>query len=322
MQLALWFLGAGALAQGVPNGDFDDGLAGWRGSDLREGRDEDAPSPDAYGVLQVDDDDGWIESSAFVVTRHALDWHAQGARYDWILLNGGDRELSGDAEPLERIWRRTRAQVSSLCGATVVFRAEARDDEVTVGFDAFALVGTVCPDFVDEDGDGACSRGVDLDGDGTCVGEGEVSDEVVDCDDRDAAVGPDAEERIASGVDEDCDGLEACYEDADLDGRGEEMVVLTAALGCDEPGVAPRPDDVCPGFDDAQDADRNGVPDGCDTEDGVDGPDGPDGRGNDPLVQGRFRGGACSTGGLSTPLMPGALGLLLLLGAARRRRRG
>lgn len=69
---------------------------------------------------------------------------------------------------------------------------------------------------------------VDADGDG--------HDSSTDCDDADAEVHPGATELPGDGVDQDCDGAELCYEDADDDGwlSDEAGTVTSSDLDCDD----------------------------------------------------------------------------------------
>jgi hypothetical protein len=110
----------------------------------------------------------------------------------------------------------------------------------------------------DEDCDGGERCWVDGDGDGVgvpeevdsedldCAGAGEsaTSD---DCDDANPTVFPGAEETVASGVDEDCDGGELCWADADHDGFGAEdgSTVVSDDLTCTDPGEYEGPPTDC-----------------------------------------------------------------------------
>ncbi|MCB9663937.1 MAG: FG-GAP repeat protein [Alphaproteobacteria bacterium] len=78
---------------------------------------------------------------------------------------------------------------------------------------------------------------VDADGDGAAL--------PADCDDDDPATRPGAPEQLADGVDQDCDGREACPADHDGDGRGgSDTVLVPVDAGCEgTPGAAPRRDD-------------------------------------------------------------------------------
>ncbi|MFH1465245.1 MAG: putative metal-binding motif-containing protein [Pseudomonadota bacterium] len=107
----------------------------------------------------------------------------------------------------------------------------------------------VAADGVDQDCDGTELCYQDLDGDAfggvftvecadlACGATG-CSPSDTDCDDGDATVYPGAEEGVADGVDQDCDGLELCWEDADADGVGSEVEIASADPACATAGVA------------------------------------------------------------------------------------
>ena len=119
-------------------------------------------------------------------------------------------------------------------------------------------------------------------------------------------------ETPGDGVDEDCDGTELCYVDADGDGFGEPTVppILSQDLDCLDPGEVDNMADTCLGFDDALDQDADGIPDGCDQDD-----DEPD-----VTISPLEGGSGCSCGASSGGTGAGValLGLLLL---SRRRDR-
>ena len=285
-----WLLAPMALAQSVPNGDFSDALEGWSGEGMEEGRSPQAPSPERFLTLQAEEITAWAASSPFVITRTELEWHRRGFIYDWAVMSGEQAVASGTDSPLFS-WLPTREPVEGSCGLEVVFLASIFEDETWVSFDSFVLAGAACPEFDDRDGDGYCVRGIDLDGNGDCADDLELSDAVEDCNDQDPNAYPTAKERVASGVDEDCDGEEACYEDLDGDGFGSSVVVSSAQLDCRGEGIAPNPNDQCEGFDDALDADGNGIPDGCEPDPLPPVP---------PALMGRFRGGGCACSASST----------------------
>ena len=121
----------------------------------------------------------------------------------------------------------------------------------------------VC-DGLDDDCDGTADDGLvfvdyapDVDGDGfgdpggpsrsTCGGAptGHVED-ATDCDDDPTTgshVFPGAPEIVANGVDEDCDTVDACFEDLDGDGAGTATVVLGNDLTCAGSGESTTADD-------------------------------------------------------------------------------
>ncbi len=110
-------------------------------------------------------------------------------------------------------------------------------------------------DGVDSDCNGTelCFR--DLDGDGetapsnqtvaspdlSCTGAGLDTFPGSDCDDNDDDVYPGAPEIIADQIDQNCDGLDACYVDGDLDTFGSTSIV--AGDDCSQSGWSPTSDD-------------------------------------------------------------------------------
>ena len=96
----------------------------------------------------------------------------------------------------------------------------------------------------------------DLDGDGW--------PSLADCDDDDSAVQAPQPEIPGNGVDDDCDGFELCWLDADLDEHGEPVAMPSTDLDCTDPHEAAQPNDLCPAGDDRVDTDTDSVPDACD----------------------------------------------------------
>ncbi len=86
-----------------------------------------------------------------------------------------------------------------------------------------------------------------------------------DCDDEDPSRHGGAPELVADGIDQDCDGYEACFEDLDLDGFGGPTTTPATDDTCTEPGLAATSEDC-------DDADGSVFPGGTDTPgDGIDG---------------------------------------------------
>ena len=77
----------------------------------------------------------------------------------------------------------------------------------------------------------------DADGDG--YGDSSASSGVDpggDCNDLDLTIYPSATEGIGDGLDQDCDGLEECYVDADLDNHGGTTTQTISDLDCTPTG--------------------------------------------------------------------------------------
>jgi hypothetical protein len=96
--------------------------------------------------------------------------------------------------------------------------------------------------FVDGDGDGYRTEDTVVAPDAGCSAAGlaAASAPSGDCADGDADVHPGAFEATADGLDQDCDGLEKCYVDADDDGYrpSSAATTLSADMTCTGAGVA------------------------------------------------------------------------------------
>ncbi len=117
--------------------------------------------------------------------------------------------------------------------------------------------------YVDADHDTWGASATLLSADLTCHAAGAASN-ALDCNDANAAIHPGAVEIPADGVDENCDGNEACWADTDGDGFGGPATVSTTnfacnaagqstnALDCDDarPDIHPGATEVCDGRDD------------------------------------------------------------------------
>jgi hypothetical protein len=165
--------------------------------------------------------------------------------------------------------------------STSTITGDCDDSDATVNPSATEAAA----DGVDQDCDGAELCHADADGDsytsGTvssadlvCTGTGEatVASGSTDCDDTDAAINPAATELAGDGVDQDCDGAEVCYADADDDGHSDGSTVTSSDTDCDDTGEA---DDTAPTGDcddtdaainpDATEAAADGVDQDCDS---------------------------------------------------------
>ncbi len=114
---------------------------------------------------------------------------------------------------------------------------------VANGIDDNCDTNELCYADADHDGHGASQTVVSTDNDCVDVGEAAVID---DCDDANPAAYTGklgATEVVLDGLDQDCDGKDACYADADHDGHGSTTLVATADADCADPGEATLPDD-------------------------------------------------------------------------------
>ena len=169
------------------------------------------------------------------------------------------------------------------CGGTGEATAESAlddcdDSDATIHPGATEGVG----DEVDQDCDGTeeCYADADDDGytdgvstvtssDSDCSdsGEGLASDPTGECDDTEATIHPGATEGVGDEVDQDCDGTEECYVDADDDGYTDGVSTVTSSdLDCSDPGegLASDPTGEC---DDTDATIHPGATEICDDED-------------------------------------------------------
>ncbi|PLX45411.1 MAG: hypothetical protein C0609_03130, partial [Deltaproteobacteria bacterium] len=122
-------------------------------------------------------------------------------------------------------------------------------------------------DAKDNDCDGVVDNGLstDADDDGF-YSPGSCASPSTDCDDSDSSINPAAAEVIGDGVDSNCDEVEYCYQDGDLDGyRLEEVFRISLDLDCSDPmeapltapidcndgdgAISPEAEEVCDGID-------------------------------------------------------------------------
>jgi hypothetical protein len=106
-------------------------------------------------------------------------------------------------------------QVDQNCDGAETCYADTDDDGYTDGSSTVASTDTDCSD----------------------AGEGTFSDPTGECNDADATVNPGATEIAGDEVDQDCDGTETCYVDADDDGYTDgSSMVASADTDCSDTG--------------------------------------------------------------------------------------
>lgn len=239
--------------------------------------------PSGYATeLDCDDTDAAIHPGAAEIPADGIDQDCDGGELCWGDLD--EDGFVGDQASVvsEDLDCDDPGEVGSAGGG------DCEDADPAVNPGAEELPG----DERDQDCDGAELCLADADGDGysaistTVVsgdldcrdpGEALAADPGGDCDDHVASVHPGAIEVPADGVDQDCDGLETCYEDADQDGYGSGQELLSEDPDCHDPGEL----DAGAPLDDCDDADPEVHPmaadecgDGVDSDcDGVGGPD-------------------------------------------------
>ncbi|MEC8424066.1 MAG: lamin tail domain-containing protein, partial [Myxococcota bacterium] len=98
----------------------------------------------------------------------------------------------------------------------------------------------ICYVDADDDGYRLASTVASADDDCPDAGEAPASDPAGDCDDGDAGDYPGATETVGNEDDEDCDGYEICFVDADNDGQRPDSTSTVASLDtdCDDSGEA------------------------------------------------------------------------------------
>jgi len=122
--------------------------------------------------------------------------------------------------------------------------------------------------YADTDGD---LHGDPLSTDRACTQPSGYAADATDCDDGDASINPSMTEATADGIDQDCDGGDLCYEDADGDSYGSTATVASADMDCSGSGEStldtdcddaeatthPSADEYCDGHDDDCDGDTD-----------------------------------------------------------------
>jgi hypothetical protein len=157
---------------------------------------------------------------AHVVTGCDADTDGDGA------CDSTDEDDDGDGDPDTTDCDDTDASV--FTGAP-----EIPDDAIDQDCNGFDTV--TC--FIDGDGDTFGDTATLLASDGDCLDAGESAVDT-DCDDGDPNDYPGATETIANGDDEDCDGQEICYVNADGDGYRLNTTVNSTDADCNDAGEA------------------------------------------------------------------------------------
>jgi hypothetical protein len=156
----------------------------------------------------------------------------------WVIVEGynlGQAPTTCQRVPLGLFGstRVTDFSLRAICG-------ERCDDGISNDWDA-----EIDCDDTDCCGDAACSPTAlccDVDGDGQFADDPWCGGD--DCDDGDPAVGPHVTDTPADGIDNDCDGVDDCFQDLDGDGFGGTAAIRGDDFDCTNgPNEADNPDD-------------------------------------------------------------------------------
>ncbi|MFT5583896.1 MAG: hypothetical protein ACI9VR_001480 [Cognaticolwellia sp.] len=142
----------------------------------------------------------------------------------------------------------TDLSCAGLGESNTLTATDCEDADATINPGATELTG----DGVDQNCDGLESCYRDSDGDGargtdtisdtelSCSGAGRASaTATADCNDADGDIFPGATEGLGDGTDQDCDGLELCWQDLDQDGAHAALTAPSATLDCSDGSTAP-----------------------------------------------------------------------------------
>ncbi len=201
-----------------------------------------APAGHLADATDCDDTDATVYPGATETTADGVDQDCDGGDTCYADADG-DGARSGT----------TVASLDLSCAdageADAAAAVDCDDGDPTVSPSATETVG----DGVDQDCDGGELCYADVDGDGVagattvassdldCAGSGEADTAGDDCDDGDPTVYPGAFEVTGDELDQDCDGREYCYEDADDDGYRPDAIseVWSTDTDCADAGEAP-----------------------------------------------------------------------------------
>jgi MYXO-CTERM domain-containing protein len=194
-----------------------------------------------------DDTSATIYTGAVEVAGDGVDQDCDGGDTCYVNADGDTQGidtlvLSADADCTDA----GEAAVATDCDDTDADVYAGAPEAVGDGVDADCDGEELC--YVDSDGDAFGSAETTASASLVCEGEG-LATLGGDCDDTDADVSPAAEEAVADGVDGDCNGVEICYTDADVDGHGVPGTTYSSDVTCSVGGLSLLADD-CDDTDD------------------------------------------------------------------------
>ncbi|GDX82115.1 hypothetical protein LBMAG42_39260 [Deltaproteobacteria bacterium] len=198
----------------------------------------DPPADTVADTSDCDDADGAVHPGALDIVGDAIDNDCDGsetcyadADEDGYRPDSGATVASVDDDCADA-GEALRTEPAGDCDDADSAVNPAATDVAGDGVDADCDGGESC--YVDADGDSARTAFVVTSADADCMDVGEALGSAdLDCDDSDADAYPGAAEVVGSGVDEDCDGEEVCYLDADDDGYRPDSTSTVASVDSD-----------------------------------------------------------------------------------------
>ena len=182
----------------------------------------------------------------------------------------GDGFASADYPDREGVFGNDCLDSGSVFGVDAV---DVNPDATDTWYDGVDSDCSGNNDF-DQDGDGFIVSEIDCDADGVMDAECDFDQDGTpdytggaDCDDSNASINPSADETLADGIDQNCNGFETCYADTDFDtygaGEAESSDFSCTAVGfsdndedCndEEASIYPAAQELCDGLQNDCDA--------------------------------------------------------------------
>ncbi|MFC1609750.1 DUF1566 domain-containing protein [Myxococcota bacterium] len=170
------------------------------------------------GGTDCDDTSSAIKPGAVETVANGIDEDCDG-------VDSCYEDLDDDGVGSTNIVDDTDLMCTNSSALTSDTNTDCDDDAITGGG-----CSASCPTFYrDADGD---TYGTDLTTVSRCTAPAGYVGDSSDCDDTSSAIKPGAVETVANGIDEDCDGVDSCYEDLDDDGVGSTNIVDDTDLTC------------------------------------------------------------------------------------------